>query len=105
MLVALVRRGAGLPAVLLVLTAALALAAGEKLARRAEQLEERSRYRDAEMLREQVLKAQREILGEEHPDTALAHNQLALCRHHQGQVKPAQEGYERALAIYRKLFG
>jgi tetratricopeptide (TPR) repeat protein len=73
--------------------------------RQAEALNARGRYREVEPLREQVLATVRKALGEEHPDTARAYNDLAFCQYAQGRYSRAEQGYERALAIYRKALG
>jgi tetratricopeptide (TPR) repeat protein len=73
--------------------------------RRAKALHAKGRYRDEEPLREQVLAIWRQVQGEEHPDTATAYNNLALCQKAQGRSAEAERGYERALAIWRKVYG
>jgi tetratricopeptide (TPR) repeat protein len=45
------------------------------------------------------------VLGEEHPDTANSYNNLAFNLNAQGRYKEAQESYQKALAIFRKVLG
>jgi tetratricopeptide (TPR) repeat protein len=73
--------------------------------RQAGALNARGRYREAEPLRQQVLATVRQVLGEDHRDTALAYNNLAFCQKAQGRSAPAERGYERALAIWRQALG
>jgi tetratricopeptide (TPR) repeat protein len=74
------------------------------LDRDAERLEARG-YREAQPLRQKALDIRREVLGEDHPDTALSYNNLAYNLTGQSRNKEAEEGFNKALAIYRKLLG
>jgi tetratricopeptide (TPR) repeat protein len=65
----------------------------------------RGRYREAQPLFEQVLAICRKVLGEEHPDTAVSYDNLALNQHYQGQYAQAERGFRKALAIRRKFLG
>ena len=47
---------------------------------------------------ERTLAIRRKTLGEDHPDTAQAYNNLAGCQDSQGRYGQAERGYERALA-------
>jgi CHAT domain-containing protein/tetratricopeptide (TPR) repeat protein len=73
--------------------------------RAARQLEDKGRYRDAEPLLRRALDGVRKLLGEEHPDTASACNNLAYNLHRQSKYTLAQPLYEKALAIFRKALG
>jgi tetratricopeptide (TPR) repeat protein len=65
----------------------------------------RGRYRDAQLLLEQVLAIHRTVLGAEHPDTASCYNNVAASLDAQGKHKQAEESYRQALAIYGKVHG
>jgi tetratricopeptide (TPR) repeat protein len=82
-----------------------ALAQAAVQSRQAQELYVRGRYREEEPLRQQLLTTLRQILGEGHPDTAGAYNNLALCQENQGRYSQAELNYERALAIARKALG
>jgi tetratricopeptide (TPR) repeat protein len=73
--------------------------------RQAVALHARGRYREEEPLREQALAIMRQVLGEEHPETAAAYNNLAGCQQSQGRYGQAERGFERALAIRRQALG
>ena len=68
-------------------------------AQQAQALRAKGRYRDEEPLREQALAGYRQVLGEDHPDTALPYNELAYCRWAQGCYAQAEPGFAKALAI------
>jgi tetratricopeptide (TPR) repeat protein len=65
----------------------------------------RGRYREAQPLFEKVLAIRRELLGEQHPDTAASYNNVAFNLNAQGRYKEAEEGYQKALANCRKVLG
>jgi tetratricopeptide (TPR) repeat protein len=73
--------------------------------RQAQVLTQRARYREAHPLWEKVLAARRQVLGEEHPDTAISYSNLAVNLHDLGRYTQAQPLYEKALAIRRKALG
>jgi tetratricopeptide (TPR) repeat protein len=80
-------------------------AASFALARQASALQVAARYREAQPLLEKVLAARRQVLGEEHPDTAAGYNTVAFNLNAQGRYKEAEEGYRKALDIRRKVLG
>jgi tetratricopeptide (TPR) repeat protein len=82
-----------------------ALAEARAKAQQAEALYTRGRYRDVEPLREQVLAGYRQVLGEDHPDSAHAYNNLARCQLEQGRYAQAEPGFAKALEINRKALG
>jgi tetratricopeptide (TPR) repeat protein len=59
----------------------------------------------AQPLIEKVLAIRRQVLGEEHPDTAISYQMLAQVQNDQSQHAAAEEGFRKALAIQRKLLG
>jgi CHAT domain-containing protein/tetratricopeptide (TPR) repeat protein len=63
------------------------------------------RYREAQALLERVQAIRGKVLGEEHPDTAAAFNNVAYTLKAQGRYKEAETGYQKALAIRRKVLG
>jgi tetratricopeptide (TPR) repeat protein len=80
------------------------VAAGE-LANKAAALEQKGRHRDALPLREQVYAILREVLGEEHPETAANCHTLAVNLSAQARYKEALEHHQKALAARRKTLG
>jgi tetratricopeptide (TPR) repeat protein len=75
------------------------------LVREAEILSSRGRYREAQPLREEILKIARQVMGEEYPDTALCYSNLAANHNAQGQYTDAERNLQKALDLYRKLLG
>jgi tetratricopeptide (TPR) repeat protein len=73
--------------------------------RQADALIAKARYREAQPLLEGILAIRREVLGEEHPDTAASYNHLAANLNAQGRYKEAEEGFKKALDIQRKVLG
>jgi tetratricopeptide (TPR) repeat protein len=65
----------------------------------------RGQYRQALALEEQALAARRRVLGDEHPDTLTAMNNLAATRRALGDLDGARELYEQALAGCRRVLG
>jgi len=61
-------------------------------------------YAKAESLASRVWQS-REAFGPEHPDVAIAVNNLAALNERSGDYKGAEKLYLRALAIYEKKFG
>ncbi len=59
----------------------------------------------ARRLLEQALETDRRLLGEEHPNTLLALNNLAWTLHAQGELPAARRLQEQALEAYRRLLG
>lgn len=45
------------------------------------------------------------VLGEEHPDTAVSYNNLAVLYRSQGKYKAALDYYVRAYKIFKNKFG
>jgi tetratricopeptide (TPR) repeat protein len=45
------------------------------------------------------------VLGEEHPNTAITYNNIALVYFHQGEYAKALEWYQKAITIYEKVQG
>jgi tetratricopeptide (TPR) repeat protein len=75
------------------------------LARQASALQATAHYREAQPLLEKVLAARRQVLGEEHPDTATGYNNVAFNLNALGRYKEAEAGYRKALDINRKMLG
>jgi hypothetical protein len=69
------------------------------------QLHDRGKYAQAEPLLRQTLAIQRQVLGEEHPDTATSLHNLALNLGAQGRHAQAEPLLRQALTIYRKVVG
>jgi Tfp pilus assembly protein PilF len=65
----------------------------------------RAGYRQAQVFWEKALALYRRVLGDEHPDTATACNNLGLNLVGQGEYVAAQPLLENALAICRKALG
>jgi tetratricopeptide (TPR) repeat protein len=72
---------------------------------RADRLAATGHYKEAQPLLEDVLAIRRKVLGEEHPQTANTHNNLAVSIDQQGRYKEAEQGFRKALAIRRKVLG
>ena len=64
-----------------------------------------ARYAMAEPLYEQVLDIRRRVLGDDHPDTAVILNNLALLYRDQGHFAQAEPLLEQALDIRRRVLG
>src|SRR5205085_9767907 len=77
------------------------MAAVGKLAAEANQLYQQGRHGQAEPLLRKILVIQRQVLGEEHADTARSYNNLAANLNAQGQYAAAEPLYRTALAIRR----
>ena len=71
----------------------------------ASRLREQAKYDEARELGEQVLAGMRQELGEEHPDTLLAINNLALTLFEKGELKRARELQEKVLEAQRRVGG
>ena len=78
---------------------------GEAAAQNAQALEAKGRYVEAYPLREQVLAGRQKLLGEEHPYTSEAYNNLAVNQKAQGKYAEAERGYTKSLELKRKLLG
>jgi tetratricopeptide (TPR) repeat protein len=77
----------------------------QAMRREAAEAEGRGRHRAVERLREQVLRRQREVTGDDHPSTAVAYAQLANNLDDQYRYVAAEPLYRRALAIDRQALG
>jgi tetratricopeptide (TPR) repeat protein len=62
-------------------------------------------YEEARPYLERALDIRKKVLGEDHPDTAMALNNLANLLSDQSSYEEAQPLYERALAIRKKVLG
>jgi tetratricopeptide (TPR) repeat protein len=71
----------------------------------ARRMEAQGRYSDALLFRRAILKWNQDVLGEDHPDTALGYNNLAVNLHQQGRDAEAQELFRKALDIRRRVLG
>jgi tetratricopeptide (TPR) repeat protein len=65
----------------------------------------RGQYRQALALEEQALAARRRVLGEDHPDTLDAINNLGQTRRDLGDLDGARELHEQGLAGCRRVLG
>jgi tetratricopeptide (TPR) repeat protein len=63
------------------------------------------RYQEAEKLEVRILSMQCEILGERHPDTIMASNNLALTYRDLGKLKEAEELLVNVFAMWREVLG
>ncbi len=75
------------------------------LDQRAAALEARRSYQEALPLREEALTTKRDLLGDEHPETATGYNNLAANLNALGQYAKAEECLRKALKLRRKLLG
>ena len=94
------RKVAGLPA-----ERRAAWRAAVKAQGQAEALEAKVRYGEAWPWRKKMLDLCRELLGDEHPDTARSYNNLGMNLHAQGKYAEAEPLVRRALAIWQKVRG
>jgi len=74
-------------------------------ARQAQALEQKGQARTAQLLRQEVLDLRRQLLGEDHPATATAYNNLAVNQKAQGKYAEAEQSLRKALEICRKALG
>ena len=72
---------------------------------KAQALESKGQFREAQGLRQKTLAIWQKVLGEDHPNTASSYNAVANNLSVQGRYSEAGEGYGKALAIYRKALG
>ena len=63
------------------------------------------RPQDAEPLYREALDMQRKLLGDAHPDLALALNNLGYARERRGDYRGAEAAYQEALKMNRALLG
>jgi tetratricopeptide (TPR) repeat protein len=63
------------------------------------------RYKDAEKSHRQALAIHKEMLGEQHPDTARSYNNVASYLKEQGKAARALPLFEKALAICKEVLG
>src|SRR5581483_5181784 len=61
--------------------------------------------REEEGKRREALALLRNVLGEEHPQTAISYTGLALCLHAQGKYADALPLFQKSLAICQKVLG
>jgi tetratricopeptide (TPR) repeat protein len=80
-------------------------AASFQLQRRARSLEQMGHSKEALLLWEEVRTFSRKVLGEDHPLTATAWNNVANNLRVQGRHKEAEEGFLRALEVRRQSLG
>ncbi|KAG2489758.1 hypothetical protein HYH03_011710 [Edaphochlamys debaryana] len=80
-------------------------AAAAAAATAAAALTNRGRSTEAEPLYWQALELRRRVLGEEHPDTVTALNNLAICINEQGRHTEAEPLYRQALDMRRRVLG
>jgi tetratricopeptide (TPR) repeat protein len=73
--------------------------------RQADALAQQGRYREAQPLLERTLATCRQVLGEEHPQTAASYDAVAAILYQQSRYQEAQESYRKALAICRQVLG
>jgi tetratricopeptide (TPR) repeat protein len=76
-----------------------------KLSGSAVRLRQAGKHAQATPLDQKALDLRRKLLGEEHPDTALSYNNLALNLNFRGKYAAAAPLYEKALDLRRKLLG
>ena len=72
---------------------------------RASPLSSKGQYAEARPLLEKALATRRRLQGDDHPDTAMAYNNLAMNLVRQGKYAEAGPLVEKALAIHRRLQG
>src|SRR5262249_17140182 len=82
-----------------------AYADGLPLPAQAQALETRGQLAAALPLRLKALAISREVLGEEHPETAQHYNHLANLLHTLGKYADAEQNFRKALATGRKALG
>ena len=68
-------------------------------------LRERGQYTDAEPLLNRVCTIHKQLLGDEHPDTAKGLHSLANVYWHQGKYEQAEAMYRQVLSIYEQCLG
>ncbi len=68
-------------------------------------LHTRGEYAAAQAYEEKALTIYRAVLGDEHPDTAMILNNLAVTYEDRGRLKDAATLHQQALAIRRSTFG
>jgi len=81
------------------------VAEADKLSGNAVRLRQAGKHAQAAPLDQKALELRRKLLGEEHPDTALSYNNLALNLNFRGKYAEAAPLYEKALDLRRKLLG
>jgi tetratricopeptide (TPR) repeat protein len=73
--------------------------------KRTYELEEKAQYAQALPLHQKLLAERLRVLGENHPQTADCHNNIAYNLHSQGKYAEAEPFYRRARAISQKSLG
>jgi len=81
------------------------LASAARLTADAEVDSEKGNYAQAQVLNEQALQIRRQLLGEEHLDTAESYNDLGAALKEQGKYAKAQSMLQMAGELYRRLLG
>jgi tetratricopeptide (TPR) repeat protein len=71
----------------------------------ARRLEQKAQYVKALPLRQERLKWCRQVLGEDHPDTATSYNNVAFILNAQGKYAEAGPLFQKALDIRRQVLG
>jgi CHAT domain-containing protein/tetratricopeptide (TPR) repeat protein len=75
------------------------------IGRQAVMLESKSRYKEAEGPRQEILAVSRKLFGEEHPATAERYNDLAYNLNAQGKYAAAEPLFRKALAAALRALG
>jgi tetratricopeptide (TPR) repeat protein len=68
-------------------------------------LDDQAQYPQAEPLYQRALAIREQVLGPQHPDTALSLNNLAFLYYNQGKYAEAEPLYQRALTIREQVLG
>jgi len=77
----------------------------DELNKRVIELHNSGRYSDAIPIAQQVLAIREKARGRDHPDVAIALNNLALLYDNQGRYADAESLYHRSLVIWEKALG
>jgi len=80
-----------------------ALVSAKTMDAQAEAFRDQGKYAAAQPLYEKALAIRRRLLTDDHPDTAIGYDSVALDLNAQGKYAAAQPLYEKALAIRRRL--
>ncbi|AFZ55137.1 CHAT domain-containing tetratricopeptide repeat protein [Cyanobacterium aponinum] len=77
----------------------------EKLYEQLFSLYQQGKYKEAIPIAEKIIVLAKELVGEKHPDTAEAINNLGTLYREIGDYKKAEDYYQQALSIYREVVG